>query len=188
MPTRVGRGCRAYSSTGWWRGASRTRRRAMRGCCCPGGADPRLCGTDRRGISVDRAKISADLGESSTAQREIGADLGASSTAQHGISTDLADISTAPARISSAASFDHPIGTAIDSSGDIYVADCGSAQVRKITPDGDVTTYPASGVTTFGGVYARCRCSQAPALTRASPTSRSTPWGPSTRLTSETTS
>ena len=42
--------------------------------------------------------------------------------------------------IGAAASFDHPYGTAVDASGNVYVADTGNNGVRKITSAGVVTT------------------------------------------------
>ena len=44
-----------------------------------------------------------------------------------------------------AASFTHPMGLAIDSSGNLYVADVQSAKIRKITPEGVVTTLAGNG-------------------------------------------
>ncbi|MBS1532346.1 MAG: SMP-30/gluconolactonase/LRE family protein [Bacteroidetes bacterium] len=40
----------------------------------------------------------------------------------------------------SAASFNHPCGIAVDKKGVVYVADVGNNEIRKITPDGIVTT------------------------------------------------
>ncbi|MBS1524734.1 MAG: hypothetical protein JST19_03735 [Bacteroidetes bacterium] len=45
-----------------------------------------------------------------------------------------------------AASFSHPCGIAVDKKGNVYVADVGNNKVRKITPDGMVTTLAGSGV------------------------------------------
>jgi sugar lactone lactonase YvrE len=42
------------------------------------------------------------------------------------------------------ARFDLPGGLAVDGSGNVYVADSGNAKLRKITPDGVVTTLPAT--------------------------------------------
>jgi sugar lactone lactonase YvrE len=44
------------------------------------------------------------------------------------------------------AAFELPSGIAVDSRGNIYVADSGNHAVRKITPDGKVTTLAGSGL------------------------------------------
>ncbi|MGV9002347.1 MAG: NHL repeat-containing protein [Candidatus Saccharimonadaceae bacterium] len=45
-----------------------------------------------------------------------------------------------------AARFDHPLGIAVDNAGNLYVSDANNNRIRKITTNGDVTTFSGSGV------------------------------------------
>ena len=53
--------------------------------------------------------------------------------------------------IGAAALFSYPSGVAVDAAGTVYVADTGNVCVRKITPDGVVTTLAVPGGGIFGG-------------------------------------
>jgi sugar lactone lactonase YvrE len=48
-----------------------------------------------------------------------------------------------------AAQFNHPLGVAVDGEGSIIIADWGNDRVRKITPDGTVSTLAGSGSAGF---------------------------------------
>lgn len=45
-----------------------------------------------------------------------------------------------------AASFNHPDGLAVDKHGNVYVADVGNNKIRKVSPDGTVSTLAGTGV------------------------------------------
>lgn len=46
-----------------------------------------------------------------------------------------------------AATFRSPYGLALDAEGNVYVADHGNEKIRKVSPDGTVTTFAGSGAT-----------------------------------------
>ena len=47
------------------------------------------------------------------------------------------------------ASFFDPVGVALDTSGNVYVADTYNHRIRKVTPGGEVSTLAGSGSATF---------------------------------------
>jgi uncharacterized protein (TIGR03437 family) len=44
-----------------------------------------------------------------------------------------------------------PQGVAVDSSGNVYIADTGNSRVRKVTSGGSISTYAGSGTAGYGG-------------------------------------
>ena len=50
-----------------------------------------------------------------------------------------------------AAQLNDPAGVAIDPNGTVYIADSGNNRVRRVTPDGIITTVAGSGVAGFSG-------------------------------------
>ena len=49
------------------------------------------------------------------------------------------------------ARFSHPLGVALDSSGAVYVADSGNNRIRKIAPDGTISTFAGTGIGGYSG-------------------------------------
>jgi DNA-binding beta-propeller fold protein YncE len=45
----------------------------------------------------------------------------------------------------------HPFGVAIDASGNVYVSEVAGNQIRKITPDGKITTLAGTGTAGYSG-------------------------------------
>ena len=51
----------------------------------------------------------------------------------------------------SQAQLNHPEGVAVDASGNLYIADTGNNRIRKISPDGIITTVAGNGIAGFSG-------------------------------------
>ena len=49
------------------------------------------------------------------------------------------------------ASLNSPVGVAVDSSGNLYIADRGNARVRRVSADGTINTFAGNGVSGFAG-------------------------------------
>jgi len=79
-----------------------------------------------------------------------GSDSATSSTSSGVVSTLAGDSSVTAGGYAdgtgTAALFNGPHGMAVDSSGNVYVADTANQRIRKITPDGVVTTFAGNGI------------------------------------------
>jgi uncharacterized protein (TIGR03437 family) len=78
--------------------------------------------------------------------RKVGTDGNISTFAGNGLAAGFGDGGPA-----TSASLNSPEGLAIDIAGNIYVADTASHRVRKITPDGTITTVAGNGTGGFQG-------------------------------------
>lgn len=123
----------------------------------PDGVVSTLAGTGAPG-SADGAGTAAQFSFPAGLAVDLGGNVYLSDTVNHtirkiapdGVVTTLAG-STTPGSADgtgTAAQFNYPAGMAVDASGHIYVADSGNHMIRKISPDGVVTTV--AGSTTFG--------------------------------------
>jgi len=87
-----------------------------------------------------------------TPQGEVSTFAGGDSTNSDG---DFADGQGSNAR------FAHPVGITIDTAGNLYVADAGNNRIRKVTPEGEVSTLAGSDEMGFAdgtGAAARFKC------------------------------
>ena len=59
-----------------------------------------------------------------------------------------------------AAQLDFPAGMALDGSGNLYIADWNNHRIRKVDPDGDITTVAGDGTAGYGGDGAAATAAQ----------------------------
>jgi uncharacterized protein (TIGR03437 family) len=78
--------------------------------------------------------------------RKIGTDGKISTFAGDGNAADFGDGGPA-----TSASLNGPVGLALDKLGNLYIADSASHRIRKISPDGTITTVAGNGIGGFGG-------------------------------------
>jgi sugar lactone lactonase YvrE len=53
--------------------------------------------------------------------------------------------------VASLAQIDEPHGVAVDGSGNLFIADTNNQRIRKVSPDGAITTVAGNGITGFSG-------------------------------------
>lgn len=107
-------------------------------CCSTNGTGTAASFSDPEGVAVDASGNVYVADEASALIRKITPGGAVTTLAGGGSGT----ATNGPGTI---ASFSIPEGVAVDSSGNVYVADTGNSLIRKITPGGAVTTLAGSG-------------------------------------------
>ncbi|NVJ48694.1 MAG: T9SS type A sorting domain-containing protein, partial [Cytophagia bacterium] len=119
----------------------------------PNGDVTRLAGSLSRGFS-DGNGVSASFNSPRGIAVDASGNIYVADAGNHRIRkiTSNGDVSTLAGSGSgnvdgngTSARFSNPFGVAVDVSGNVYVADYGNHKIRKITPNGDVTTLAGSG-------------------------------------------
>jgi sugar lactone lactonase YvrE len=138
-----------------WRATVRT----LAGEGSPGAADAAAATRARFGepfgvaVGGDGSVYVADAGESNRV-RKI--------TPEGSVSTLAGGAEGYADGAGAAASFDTPSALAVDADGNLYVADTGNHRVRKVTPEGSVTTLAGDGTAGFRDGPARAAQFNAP--------------------------
>ena len=99
-----------------------------------------------RGVAVDRTGTVYISDPDNFRVRRVGPTGVISTLAGTGVSGEGGDGGPA-----SAALFRDVMAVTLDAAGNIYIADAGNRRVRKVTPDGIVTTFAGIGVEAFSG-------------------------------------
>jgi trimeric autotransporter adhesin len=86
----------------------------------------------------------ADLGNNRVLQAPPG--TGVTTAAGNGSQGDLGDGGPAPL-----AELNGPSACAVDSAGDLFIADTGNHSIREVTPDGNISTVAGTGTAGFSG-------------------------------------
>ena len=99
-----------------------------------------------RGVAVDTAGNLFFADEENNRIREMATDGTIATVAGSGSQGYSGD-----GGLAVAAALDDPSGVAVDAENNIYIADDGNGRIRKITPNGQITTVAGTGSFGFGG-------------------------------------
>jgi trimeric autotransporter adhesin len=111
-----------------------------------GGAATRACLNFPTGVTVDRAGNLFIADQSNHRIRKVSTAGVITTLAGNGDAGFSGDHATA-----TSARLNLPIGTAVDTSGNLYIADMSNHRIRKVSADGIVSTVAGNGIAGFSG-------------------------------------